>query len=71
MLLLLATVLGQHCYVARFEQNTVKEIEVSAKRFEQSGVVIKGCILNGVIKKASSYYGYGYNHYGYSYTEDK
>lgn len=37
--------------VARFEQNTVKEIEVSAKRFEQSGVVIKGCILNGVIKR--------------------
>ncbi|HII3560703.1 TPA: polysaccharide biosynthesis tyrosine autokinase [Klebsiella michiganensis] len=62
---------GTTLLVARFEQNTVKEIEVSAKRFEQSGVVIKGCILNGVIKKASSYYGYGYNHYGYSYTEDK
>ncbi|WP_154974691.1 polysaccharide biosynthesis tyrosine autokinase [Klebsiella grimontii] len=62
---------GTTLLVARFEQNTVKEIEVSAKRFEQSGVVIKGCILNSVIKKASSYYGYGYNHYGYSYTEDK
>ena len=30
---------------------------------------VKGCILNGVVKKASSYYGYGYNHYGYSYTD--
>ncbi|HIB6019691.1 TPA: hypothetical protein ACWXCP_005555, partial [Klebsiella pneumoniae] len=29
------------------------------------------CILNGVVKKASSYYGYGYSHYGYSYTDDK
>ncbi|WP_410054612.1 hypothetical protein, partial [Escherichia coli] len=44
-------------------------IEVSYKRFEQSGVIVKGCILNGVVKKASSYYGYGYNHYGYSYKD--
>ena len=57
---------GTSLMVARFEVNTVKEIEVSMKRFEQSGVVVKGCILNGVVKKASSYYGYGYNHYGYS-----
>ncbi|MEP9869575.1 polysaccharide biosynthesis tyrosine autokinase [Klebsiella sp. CB_Kp203] len=59
---------GTTLLVARFEQNTVKEIEVSAKRFEQSGVMVKGCILNGVVKKASSYYGYGYSHYGYSYS---
>ncbi|HEP0816742.1 TPA: polysaccharide biosynthesis tyrosine autokinase [Klebsiella pneumoniae subsp. pneumoniae] len=59
---------GTTLLVARFEQNTVKEIEVSAKRFEQSGVMIKGCILSGVVKKASSYYGYGYSHYGYSYS---
>ncbi|HBX3174083.1 TPA: polysaccharide biosynthesis tyrosine autokinase [Klebsiella pneumoniae] len=59
---------GTTLLVARFEQNTVKEIEVSAKRFEQSGVMIKACILNGVVKKASSYYGYGYSHYGYSYS---
>ena len=55
--------------VARFELNTAKEIEVSVKRFEQAGVTVKGCILNGVVKKASSYYGYGYSHYGYSYTD--
>ncbi|HHF8720098.1 TPA: polysaccharide biosynthesis tyrosine autokinase [Klebsiella pneumoniae] len=55
--------------IARFEQNTTKEIEVSFKRFEQSGVIVKGCILNGVVKKASSYYSYGYSHYGYSYTD--
>ncbi|HBZ2463734.1 TPA: polysaccharide biosynthesis tyrosine autokinase, partial [Klebsiella pneumoniae] len=62
---------GTTLLVARFEQNTVKELEVSFKRFEQSGVLVKGCILNGVVKKASSYYGYGYNHYGYSYNDDK
>ncbi|MDM4222578.1 polysaccharide biosynthesis tyrosine autokinase [Klebsiella pasteurii] len=62
---------GTTLLVARFEQNTAKELEVSIKRFEQSGVVVKGCILNGVVKKASSYYGYGYSHYGYSYTDDK
>ncbi|WP_112070713.1 polysaccharide biosynthesis tyrosine autokinase [Klebsiella grimontii] len=62
---------GTTLLVARFEQNTTKEIQVSIKRFEQSGVHVKGCILNGVVKKASSYYGYGYNHYGYTYTNDK
>ena len=62
---------GTTLLVARFEQNTAKELEVSFKRFEQSGVIAKGCILNGVIKKASSYYSYGYSNYGYSYTDDK
>lgn len=62
---------GATLLVARFEQNTAKEIEISVKRFEQSGVKVKGCILNGVIKKASSYYGYGYTEYSYSYKEEK
>lgn len=62
---------GTTLLVARFETNTAKEIYVSTKRFEQSGVMVKGCILNGVVRKASSYYGYGYNHYGYSYDDIK
>ncbi|MNE83604.1 putative tyrosine-protein kinase in cps region [compost metagenome] len=62
---------GTSLLVARFEVNTPKEIEVSVRRFSQSGVEIKGCILNGVVKKASSYYGYGYNHYGYEYSDNK
>lgn len=62
---------GTTLLVARFELDTAKEIEVSIKRFEQTGIIVKGCILNGVVKKASSYYGYGYNHYGYSYTDKK
>ncbi|MEG8522369.1 polysaccharide biosynthesis tyrosine autokinase, partial [Klebsiella pneumoniae] len=60
---------GTTLLVARFEMNTPKEIEVSVKRFEQSGVKVKGCIMNGVVKKASSYYSYGYSYYGYSYNK--
>lgn len=61
---------GTTLLVARFEMNTPKEIEVSVKRFEQSGVKVKGCIMNGVVKKANSYYSYGYSYYGYSYNKD-
>ncbi|EPQ7121759.1 polysaccharide biosynthesis tyrosine autokinase [Escherichia coli] len=60
---------GTTLLVARFEENTAKEIEVSIKRFENSGVTVKGCILNGAMKNASNYYGYGYSHYGYQYNE--
>ncbi|WP_413725050.1 polysaccharide biosynthesis tyrosine autokinase [Sodalis sp. RH16] len=62
---------GTALLVARFERDTVKEIDVSVKRFEQSGVVIKGCILNGVVRRASNYYGYGYSYYDYSYSDKK
>ncbi|HGY2790881.1 TPA: polysaccharide biosynthesis tyrosine autokinase [Klebsiella pneumoniae] len=60
---------GTTLLVARFELNTTKEMTIAFKRFDQSGINIKGCILNGIVKKASSYYGYGYHHYGYSYKE--
>ncbi|MDM7055831.1 polysaccharide biosynthesis tyrosine autokinase, partial [Klebsiella variicola] len=55
---------GTTLLVARFEENTAKEIEVSIRRLEQSNVKVKGCVLNGVVRRASSQYGYGYNHYG-------
>ena len=55
--------------IARFGVNTVKEVEVSIRRFEQNGTNIKGVILNAV-EKASSYYGgYGYYHYEYESTK--
>jgi tyrosine-protein kinase Etk/Wzc len=62
---------GTSLLVARFGVNTPKEMELSIRRFSQSGVEIKGCILNGVVKKMSGYYGYSYNNYGYSYTNAK
>lgn len=60
---------GTCLVVARFEMNTVKEITVCVNRLEQSGVSVKGAILNGMVKRASSHYGYGYHHYGYNYDK--
>ena len=56
---------GTTLMVARFSQNTVKEIDVARNRFEQSGIEVKGVIFNAVEKKASSHYGYGYYNYSY------
>ncbi|MEQ9859647.1 tyrosine-protein kinase Wzc [Pectobacterium cacticida] len=59
---------GTSLLVARFEMNTAKEIEVSIRRFEQNGTEIKGVILNAIMKRAASYYGYGnYHYYTYDY----
>ncbi|MNN94759.1 Tyrosine-protein kinase wzc [compost metagenome] len=56
---------GSTLMVARFDITTAKEIEISAKRFEQNGVNIKGVILNAVTKKTSAEYSYGYYQYEY------
>lgn len=58
---------GTTLMVGRFNQNTIKEVEVSYRRFEQVGVEIKGFILNAVEKKAGNAYGY----YNYEYASDK
>lgn len=62
-----AAIIGRHVgtslMVARFAMNTVKEIEVSIRRFEQNGVDIKGVILNAVERRAANYYDY----YQYEY----
>lgn len=62
---------GTSLLVARFETNTPKEVEISIRRFEQNGAPIKGVILNAVIRRALSYYSYGYDSYQYSYGSDK
>ncbi|CAH0527276.1 polysaccharide biosynthesis tyrosine autokinase [Vibrio hippocampi] len=58
---------GTTLMVARYGQNTVKEIEVARGRFEQSGIEVKGVIFNAIERKASNSYGY----YNYSYISDK
>jgi tyrosine-protein kinase Etk/Wzc len=61
---------GTSLMIARFGVNTVKEMEVSIRRFNQNGIDIKGVILNAVEKRASSYYGdYGYYQYEYRSNE--
>ena len=55
---------GTTMLVARFQQNTIKEMEVAAKRFAQNNLTIGGVIFNGVEKRAVNYYEYGaYNSY--------
>ncbi|MDP2492339.1 polysaccharide biosynthesis tyrosine autokinase [Vibrio splendidus] len=62
---------GTTLMVARYGQNTIKEIDVARNRFEQSGIEVKGVIFNAIEKKASSSYGYGYGYYNYTYSSDK
>lgn len=50
---------GTIMLVARFQQNTQKEMEVSAKRFEQNSLSVNGVIFNGVEKRSVNYYEYG------------
>nr|WP_321381980.1 polysaccharide biosynthesis tyrosine autokinase [uncultured Vibrio sp.] len=57
---------GTTLMVARFGENTAKEIDVARNRFQQSGIEVKGVIFNAIEKKASSSYGYGYYNYEYS-----
>jgi tyrosine-protein kinase Etk/Wzc len=54
---------GTVLMVTHFEIDTIKEIMASVRRFEQNGVLVKGCILNGIKKKYGSYY--TYNTYGH------
>lgn len=56
---------GTVMLVARAGSDSVKDIVTSVKRFEHSGVKMKGCILNGIMKTASSHYRYGAGYYGY------
>jgi tyrosine-protein kinase Etk/Wzc len=58
---------GTTMLVTRFNETTLKELEITAQRFEQNGVLVKGVILNGIKKEAGSAYSeYGYYQYEYS-----
>ena len=51
--------------VVRAELNPIKEVEYAATRLQQTGVVIKGCVLNGMVQSSSRYGNYGYYQYAY------
>ena len=62
---------GTNLIVTRFELNPAREIELTIRRFAQSGIELKGAIFNGVEKRASAKYGYGaYGYYNYEYKSD-
>jgi len=66
-----ATLVGRQAgtclLVTRFGLTTVKEIEACKRRLGQNGVVIKGAIFNGVLRKASTA-DYDCAAYGYNYS---
>ena len=65
---LVAQQAGTALLVARFGRSTPGQIEASKRRLAQNGVLLKGAILNGVKRKAStSAYDTGaYGYYSYS-----
>lgn len=66
-------IVGAQCsttlLVARFQRNTIRELQAARRRLENGGAHVRGAIFNAVERKASMYYGYyGYSGYeGYSY----
>lgn len=55
---------GTSMLVARFQKNTLKEMEISAKRFSQNNLIVSGVIFNSVEKRTSNHYEYGaYEYY--------
>lgn len=69
-----AAIVGKHAgttmLVTRFGVNPAKEIELTRRRFELSGIQIKGVVFNGIVKKASAYGHGSYLYYNYSYKSD-
>lgn len=57
---------GTTILVTRFAQTSLKEVEIVQKRLAQNGITIKGIVLNGIERKASSY-----NYYYYDYGVEK
>ncbi|WP_413514669.1 polysaccharide biosynthesis tyrosine autokinase [Serratia proteamaculans] len=58
---------GTNMLVTRYGVTTLKEVDISMRRFENSGVEIKGVILNAQEKRTAGYYGY----YNYNYASTK
>ncbi len=61
---------GTTMLVTRYQLNSLKEIEVTAKRLEQNGVETKGVIFNA-IKRITGSYSYGYYSYDYNHKKNK
>ncbi len=62
---IIGKVAGTSLLVARFGVNPPREVKIAVRRLENTGVHVKGCILNAIEKTAAISYGYGY--YSYSY----
>ncbi len=59
---------GTTLMVTRFGRNSLKEVEVAMRRYQQNNVQVKGIVFNAVERKASAYGYYGnYGYYNYEY----
>ena len=56
---------GTTLLVVRCDKNTFKEVEMSQRRFERSGINMNGCILNGTKLRVYGYYRYSNIQYAY------
>ncbi len=68
---IIGKLVGTSLIVVRFGLNTLKEVELTFRRFEQNGVRIQGCVFNAMERRASNTYGYGYGYYDYEYGDKK
>lgn len=57
---------GTTLMVARFMLNPPRELKLAMQRLESAGVEVKGCIINGMQRRAAAAYGYGYYQYQYA-----
>ncbi|MGM0692519.1 MAG: polysaccharide biosynthesis tyrosine autokinase [Pseudomonadota bacterium] len=62
---LIGKVAGTTLMVARFEVNPVREVKIATRRLANTGIQVKGCVLNAIEKTAAISYGYGYYNYSY------
>lgn len=62
---IIGTYAGTTMMVVRCAKNTVKELEISLRRFERSGITVNGFILNGAKLRANGYYSYSDIQYSY------
>lgn len=63
-----APVAATSLLVARYGKTSLKEMENSIKRLQQTGAHINGTVLNDVVKSAALYYRAGYGHYEYGHS---
>lgn len=57
--LIIAKYVGTNMLVVRHKKNTLKQLQLAKKKFNQNQLSINGAIFNGINKKMESYYNYG------------
>jgi tyrosine-protein kinase Etk/Wzc len=64
---LIAKHAGTVIMVGRFGLNSLKEVQSAVRKFEQSGTMPAGFVMNATLQKQGQYYHNKYGYYSYSY----